>query len=61
MLLVSFQFLHVRVEAVEGLVPELLETADPLVDRTQAPGVKSVEPLFADLANADQAHLSQHP
>src|SRR5437667_2249299 len=55
------ELLHVLVEAIEALVPELLEADDPIVDRLEAPGVEPVEALLAGLSHAHQSHLAQHP
>src|SRR5215470_11232911 len=40
------QFLHVRVQPVEALVPEPLEPAGPLVNRSQPTGVKAIQALL---------------
>jgi hypothetical protein len=42
------------------LVPELLEAADPLVDRLQAARVEAVQPLLPGPAHANQPDLAQH-
>src|SRR4026209_2962112 len=49
------ELLHVRVQPVEALVPELLEPADPLVDRSQPVGIKGVRALLAGLAVPHQS------
>ena len=55
------EVLHVRVQPVEALVPEPLEPACPLVDRSQPAGVKAVQALLACLAVPHQPDLPEHP
>src|SRR3977135_488189 len=58
--LLALKLLHVLVEPVEALAPELFEPADPLVDRLQAARVEAVEPVLTHPTDAHEAHLSKH-
>src|SRR5438132_410860 len=55
------EVLHVLVQPVEALVPEPLEPAGPLVNRSQPAGVKAVQALLACLAVPHQSDLPEHP
>ena len=55
------EVLHVLVQPVEALVPEALEPAAPLVDRSQPAGVEAVQALLARLAVPHQPDLPEHP
>src|SRR6202023_1649638 len=55
------EVLHVLVEPVEALVPEPLEPAGPLVNRSQPAGVKAVEASLACLAVPHQSYSPEHP
>jgi pimeloyl-ACP methyl ester carboxylesterase len=55
------EVLHVGVQTVEALVPEPLEPAGPLVDRSQPAGVEAVQALLARLAVPHQPDLPEHP
>src|SRR6185312_6747059 len=55
-----FEIPDVRVQPVEALVPELLESTRPLVNRSQPAGVESVQPLLACLALLQQSDLPKH-
>src|SRR2546425_11394317 len=59
-LLLLLEVFDVLVEAVERLVPEPLEPADPGVDRLEPPRVERVDTLLPRLAHAHQAHFAQH-
>src|SRR5262249_16415205 len=61
LLLCLLQLLRVLVQSVEALVPELLEPADPLVDRLQTARIEAVQPLFAGTANPYEPDLSEDP
>src|SRR6476469_6440838 len=55
------EVLRVLVQPVEALVPEPLEPAGPLVNRSQSAGVEAVQPLLAGLAIPHQPDLAEHP
>src|SRR6476619_612327 len=55
------EVLHVGVQPVEALVPEPLETAGPLVNRSQPAGVKVVQTLLACFAVPHQPDFPEHP
>lgn len=59
-MLLLLQFLHVLVEPLEVLVPILLESDDPFVDRLKAARVERVEPLLPGLADAHESHFAKH-
>src|ERR1700674_2093912 len=59
-LLLVLKLLHVLVQPVEALAPELLEPASPLVDRLEATRIEAVEPLLSRAADSHQPHLAEH-
>src|SRR5688500_795052 len=52
--------LHVGIESIEALAPELLESTDPVVDRLEPPGVQLVESLLPRLAHGHEPDLAQY-
>src|SRR6202165_2789117 len=59
-LLLVLKLLHVLVQPVEALAPELLEPASPLVDRLEATRLEAVEPPPSRAADSPQPHLAEH-
>src|SRR5688500_14329477 len=53
--------LHVGIESIEALAPELLESTDPVVDRLEPSGVEPVEALLPRLAHGHELDLAQYP
>src|SRR5688572_30258519 len=56
----ALESLHVGIESIEALAPELLESTDPLVDRLEPPGVEPVEALLPRLAHGHEPDLAQY-
>src|SRR5678816_3399545 len=56
----ALESLHVGIESIEALAPELLESADPVVDRLEPPGVEPVEALLPRPAHGHEPDLAQH-
>src|SRR5690606_16080870 len=54
------KLLHVFVQAVEALGPELFEPDHPLVDRLQPARFEGVHALLPVAPDTDQPHLPQH-
>src|SRR4051812_7621095 len=48
-------------QPVEPLVPRVLVTLDPVVDRLEPPSVQPVDPLAAGVAYVDETHLAEDP
>ncbi|HET6701972.1 MAG TPA: hypothetical protein VFH14_09220 [Gemmatimonadaceae bacterium] len=59
-MLLLLNFLDVLVEPVEALVPELLETADPLVYRPKTARIEAIEPLLSVTSDTYEPDLTQH-
>src|SRR5579863_4721004 len=59
-LLLFLQFLHIGIEPVKALVPEMLEPADPLVNGLEPSRVQAVAPLLPRLPHSHQSHRPQH-
>src|SRR6476646_7001371 len=59
-MLLLLNLFDVLIEPVEVLVPELLEAADPLVDRLETARVEAIETLLPVLADPDQSNFAQH-
>src|SRR3982074_658085 len=57
--LLPLLFLYEVVEPVEPLVPQLLESGDPVVDRFETRGVDAVEPLLPVLADMHEPYFAQ--
>src|SRR5687768_838083 len=56
----ALESLHVRIESIEALPPELLESTDPVVDRLEPPGLELVEALLPRLAHGHEPDLAQY-
>jgi hypothetical protein len=59
-MLLLLNFFDVLVEPVEALVPELLEAADPLVDRPKTARIEAIEPLLSVSPDTYEPDLTQH-
>jgi hypothetical protein len=59
-MLLLLKFFYVLVEPVEALVPELLKSGDPLVDRFETARIEAIEPLLSISADTHEPDLAQY-
>src|SRR5687767_2454757 len=56
----ALESLHVGIESIEALAPELLESTDPVVDRLEPPCVEPVETPLPGLAHGHEPDLAEY-